>query len=124
MSYKILIAEDDDELRKLYKEIFKVNNCEVCEAEDGVRAVEVALDQQPDLIILDLMMPRQGGIGALRVMRTLPELKTTPVFVLTALNNPEYREMSKNWVQGYYLKTQIKPQELVRQAVDALKKRS
>lgn len=110
---KILLAEDDATLRRLYREVFKRAGFEVIEAADGQEAVDLALNHQPAVVILDLLMPRQGGLGALRVFRTLPECKNLPIIVLTALPNPEYKEEAAPWVQGYYMKTELKPAELV-----------
>jgi DNA-binding NarL/FixJ family response regulator len=53
-------------------------------------------------------------------MRSLPELKQTPVFVLTALDNREYHEAAKSMIQGYYLKTQIRPMELIQKVREYL----
>lgn len=111
--HKVLLVEDDPPLRELYKEAFKQNNFEVLEAEDGQIAIDISLEHKPDAIILDLMLPRQGGLGALRVLRSLPETKHIPIIILTALPNPEYMAMAKGRVQGYFLKTQIKPKDLV-----------
>ena len=110
---KILLIEDDDELRQLYKEIFIHNGFEVLEAADGDAGVNEALINKPDAIILDLMMPRQGGLGALRVFRSNPESKNVPIFVMTALPDQKYRDMAQDKVQGYFLKTEITPQQLV-----------
>ena len=111
---KILLAEDDTTLRRLYREVFKRAGFEVVEAVDGQEAVDLALNHQPAMIILDLLMPRQGGLGALRVFRTLPECKDIPIIVLTALPNPEYKAEAAPWVQGYYLKTELTPAQLVK----------
>ena len=110
---KILLIEDDDELRQLYKEIFIHNGFEVLEAADGDAGVNEALINRPDAIILDLMMPRQGGLGALRVLRSNPESRNVPIFVMTALPDQKYRDMAQDKVQGYFLKTEITPQQLV-----------
>ena len=109
----VLLVEDNEELRRLYKEIFTHNNFEVFEAADGQSAIDTALICQPDAIVLDLMLPRQGGLGALKIFRSLPECKRIPIIILTALPNPDYKEQARNRVQGYYLKTEIKPKELV-----------
>ena len=110
---RVLLAEDDASLRALYKEIFIHNNFAVSEAEDGQIAIDMAVTDRPDAIVLDLMMPRQGGLAALRIFRTLPETKDLPIFILTALPNPDYQKMAEGRVQGYFLKTETKPQELV-----------
>jgi len=118
---RILIVEDNEELRRLYKEVLSANGFEVIEATDGQEAIDLALIQRPALVLLDLMLPRQGGLGVLRVMRSLPELKLMPVIVLTALPNPEYRAQAEGRVQGYFLKTEIKPGKLVEKARELLK---
>lgn len=111
--YKVLLVEDDEELRRMYKEIFRRSDFQVFEAADGQSAIDTTLMQKPDAILLDLMLPRQGGIGVLRILRSLPDAKAIPIFILTALPNPEYQAAAKEMVQGYFLKTQIKPKELV-----------
>lgn len=117
----VLLVEDNEELRRLYKDAFHRNNFAVLEAEDGQGAIDVALMHTPDLIVLDLMLPRQGGLGALRIFRTLPECKHTPIIILTALPNPEYKAEAEGKVQGYYLKTEITPKELVAKVQELLK---
>lgn len=110
---RILLVEDNEELRRLYREAFHHNNFEVFEAADGLSAIDVALIHTPDIILLDLMLPKQGGLGALKIFRTLPECKHTPIIILTALPNPDYKEQAEGRVQGYFLKTEITPRELV-----------
>lgn len=117
--YRVLLIEDNEQLRTLYKEIFARNNFEVFEAADGQYGIDLTLMEHPDAIILDLMMPRQGGLGALRILRSLPGCQRLPIIILTAMPNEEYQKMAEGKVQGYYLKTQIKPKELV-QKVRAL----
>ena len=111
--WKVLLVEYNEELRRLYRETFRRNNFTVIESSDGQSAIDQALLHLPDLILLDLMLPRQGGIRALRVFRTLPECKPIPIIILTALPDPKYKEQTENLVQGYYLKTEITPKDLV-----------
>lgn len=110
---KVLLIEDDPTLRELYKEAFTQAEFEVLEADDGQYGVDLAIQHQPAALILDLMLPRQGGLHVLRILRSMPETRQLPIIILTALPNPEYRELAKGRVQGYFLKTQIKPHELV-----------
>ncbi len=113
---RILLVEDNEELRHLYKEAFHHNNFEIFEASDGLLAIDVALLHIPDVILLDLMLPKQGGLGALKVFRSLPETKHIPIIILTALPNLEYKAQAEGKVQGYFLKTEITPKELVAKA--------
>lgn len=110
---KVLLVEDNDDLRSMYRTAFLAHNVAVAEAADGETGVSETLLARPDAIVLDLMLPRQGGLRTLKVLRSLPETKHTPIVILTALPNPEYRAQAQPLVQGYYLKTQIKPAELV-----------
>lgn len=97
----------------MYRDAFRRNNFEVYEAEDGQTGIDMALTSRPQAIVLDLMLPRQGGLGALKIIRSLPDAKHIPIIILTALPNPEYVDAAKPFVQGYFLKTNIKPSELV-----------
>jgi DNA-binding response OmpR family regulator len=61
---------------------------EILEAYDGVQALDVLSDATPDLVILDVMMPRMDGWAALRAIRADERFKGLPVMMLTALNDP------------------------------------
>lgn len=123
-NHRVLLVEDDPELRRLYKEAFEHADFEVIEAEDGETAISTVLTHKPEVVVLDLMLPRQGGIAALRIIRSLPGCRNVPVVILTALPNEEYRESTKDLVQGYFLKTQVKPGDLVTQVTALLKDRA
>ncbi len=112
-TYKVLLVEDNEPIRTMYKEEFLHCNFEVVEAEDGEIAVNAAIQHLPDIILLDLMLPKQGGLSVLKILRSHPETKDTPVVILTALPNPEYQDEAGDKVQGYFLKIQVKPRELV-----------
>ncbi|HUD20613.1 MAG TPA: response regulator [Candidatus Saccharimonadales bacterium] len=118
---KVLIVEDDSTLREMYKDAFRHAGFAVIEAWDGEMAVDVALSGEPNIVLLDVMMPKQGGLGTLRIMRTMPELKHIPVIILTALSNPEYRDAAKDLAQGYFLKTEVTIKDLIRRVDELLK---
>lgn len=110
---RVMIVEDDQALREMYKDAFRHSGFDVIEASDGQSAIDIALSEEPSVMLLDIMMPKQGGLGTLRIMRTMPELKRTPVFMLTALDNKEYRDIAKDLAQGYILKTEVSIPQLI-----------
>ncbi len=85
----VLVCEDEPALRELIR--VSLNDAyELSEADDGVECLEVARRLPPDLIVLDMMMPRLNGLEVLEELRSDEELADTPVIVLTA--QPAARE--------------------------------
>src|SRR5207253_3958672 len=87
MRKKILIIEDDDEMRELMRMSLEQNGYEVATAEDGVRGYDAALFLKPDLIVTDIRLPGADGIHVVRRVRDTPSLENTPILVTTAFGN-------------------------------------
>ena len=85
----VLICEDEPALRELIR-VSLQGPYEIAEADDGEEALAMARAQRPDLVILDVMMPRRNGLDVLRDLRSDESLAATPVIVLTA--QPETRD--------------------------------
>jgi two-component system cell cycle response regulator DivK len=81
---KILVADDKASSRELIRTLLEHEGYEISEAADGQEAVEVARATLPDLILLDIQMPRLDGYAAVREMRQDDRLKTLPIVALTA----------------------------------------
>ena len=81
---KILIADDKASSRELIRTILEYAGYEVYEAADGAVAVEIARAILPDLILLDIQMPRLDGYGAVHLMRQDERLENLPIVALTA----------------------------------------
>lgn len=81
---KALIADDSASNRELLRTMLAHFGFEVTEAVDGLQALELAPDSHPDLIILDIQMPRLDGYGALAKLRELEQFRSTPIIALTA----------------------------------------
>jgi CheY-like chemotaxis protein len=81
---KILIAEDERDIRDLVAFTLRFAGHEVSAAANGEEAVELATKVNPDLILMDVRMPRMTGYEACKVMKANPELKDIPVVFLTA----------------------------------------
>lgn len=80
----ILIVDDEDDIIDLVRYNIEKEGFDTLTARDGAEAVDIAEKQRPDLIILDIMMPRMDGIEACRRMREHAQLRNTPILMLTA----------------------------------------
>ena len=80
----VLLVEDEDNLRRLLRDLLEREGFRVVEAGDGVAALDEVDRSAPDVIVLDLDLPRLDGYGVLRYLRTRPQTATLPVLVLTA----------------------------------------
>jgi len=81
---RILIADDNDASRELLKEVLETSGYEVIEAADGVEALNGARQQAPDLVLVDIQMPRMDGYEVLRQLRAEPQSAKLQVIALTA----------------------------------------
>ncbi|MDM8522922.1 response regulator [Desulfococcaceae bacterium HSG8] len=85
MAKKILVIDDDPVIVKYLVNIFEDNGYETCTADDGVKALEVAKNEKPDLITLDLEMPEEWGTRFYRKLSKDSELKDIPVIVVSGM---------------------------------------
>lgn len=91
---RILIADDDPALISILTHLLESENYEVISASDGVAALEAARRTMPDLVILDLMMPRLDGFGVLmKLYGDEPRLRA-PAIMLTAQSGRDYRDVA------------------------------
>lgn len=81
---RLLIIEDNDDIRESVTEILELANFEVLSAENGKKGVELAMSHLPDLILCDIMMPELDGYGVLYLLAKKPETATIPFIFLTA----------------------------------------
>ena len=81
---KVLIVDDEPNVRRLLRSILS-NTFDVVEAEDGRQAIEIAVTQQPDVILMDMMMPRMDGLTACYAIKNNPATKSIPVIMVTAI---------------------------------------
>jgi two-component system alkaline phosphatase synthesis response regulator PhoP len=110
---KILIVDDEPDILELIEYNLKKEGYQVFLAHNGQEAVAEAKKALPDLIVLDIMMPKMDGIEACRIMRTMPEFKNTFMVFLTA-RSEEYSEIAGfNVGADDYIAKPIKPRALV-----------
>jgi len=121
---KILICEDDKSLREMYQLRLSINGYDVVEAKDGEEGLDLAIKEKPDLILLDIMMPKMSGMDVLDILKSTPETKDIPVILLTALNEESIR--SKGLVYGaedYLVKASTMPGKVVEKIEEVLAKK-
>lgn len=80
----IYIVEDDINIRELESYALKSNGFEVCEFDDGVSFLNTCKSNIPELVILDIMLPKQDGLSILKEIRLVPHTKNIPVILVTA----------------------------------------
>ncbi|MBE2252563.1 MAG: response regulator [Myxococcus sp.] len=83
----VLIVDDDEHTRTLLRDLCETSGFRAAVAEDGVEAMEHIGRERPDLVLLDLMMPRRDGFSVLKAVRETTELAELPVIVLTAMGD-------------------------------------
>lgn len=120
---KILITDDSKLLRKKLRDELENLGCEVIEAENGKEAIMMDLQEQPDCIFLDIVMPEVGGIEALQVLKEVNP--KTPVVMLSSAGTPKklmqtLKMGAMDFIQKPYTHEQIvKAVEAVRRKVAA-----
>jgi CheY-like chemotaxis protein len=88
----ILVAEDNRDSREMLRTLLTMKGYEVCEAADGAAAVEVAVRTVPDLIFVDLQIPKLNGLEVARKLRSHPKLAKTPIVILSGHDPGRYRQ--------------------------------
>jgi len=111
---KILFIEDEAALQKAFSEVLRRADYKVISALDGEIALRLAKSEKPDLILLDLILPKKHGFEVLKELKEDPELKEIPVIVLTNLEKME--EVEKALALGaktYLVKTRYNIEEIL-----------
>ncbi len=120
---KVLIVDDDMTLRELYEERMKAEGFTIISASDGEEAIEKTTKEKPDVILLDIMMPKINGIDVMKMLREKDETKDIPIIILTALIQEidKIKDMMKP-TDGYLVKSEIMPKDVVDKVKKALNK--
>ncbi|MEY4744978.1 MAG: hypothetical protein RL272_923 [Candidatus Parcubacteria bacterium] len=116
---KVLIVDDDAFLSGIYATKLELDGFEVATARDGEEGLKVAMREKPDLILLDVLMPKLDGFEVLKRLKADDEMKAIPVIMLTNLGQKE--DIEKGLQDGavdYLIKAHFVPAE----AVDKIKK--
>jgi DNA-binding response OmpR family regulator len=118
---KILLVEDDANLREIYSARFAAESYQVITASDGEEALATAVRERPDLIVLDVMMPKISGFDVLDILRSTPETKDTKVIMMTALSQDTDRQRGESLgVNKYLIKSQVTLEDVVNSVKEQL----
>ncbi len=122
---KVLIIEDEEMLANMYISKFEKNGFEVEKALDGKEGLKIALKIKPDIILLDVIMPKMDGFMVLRELKTNSTTKDIPVIMLTNLGQEEDTEKgSQLGVSDYLVKADLTPSQVVEKVNIILKKQA
>lgn len=118
---KVLLVEDDNNLREIYEARLQAEGYEIAAAQDGEQALVVAKDFKPDLVISDVMMPKISGFEMLDILRNTEGLEHTRVIMLTALSQAEDKTRADSLgADRYLVKSQVTLEDIVKAANDIL----
>lgn len=118
---KVMLVEDDNNLREIYEARLLAEGYDIVSAQDGEEALALAVKEKPDLIIADIMMPKISGFDMLDILRSTPETRDTKVVMMTALSQAEDKDKAnKLGADRYLVKSQVTLEDVARVAREVL----
>jgi two-component system phosphate regulon response regulator PhoB len=115
---RILFVEDDDALAGVYLVRLQAENFDVKRVANGEDALAAAISYKPDLILLDVMMPKVSGFDVLDILRNTPETANLKIVMLTALSQDADRKRAESLGVDDYL---VKSQVVITDVIDRIK---
>jgi CheY-like chemotaxis protein len=116
---KVLIVDDEPNVRRLLHSILN-KKFVVFEAEDGQQAIDMTTAQQPDVILMDMMMPKMDGLTACLMMKKNPDTKKIPVIMVTAIGFELNIKLSQQMGASGYVTKPFSPQDLLAKIAEVL----
>lgn len=90
----VLVAEDDEDLRLMMLTLLRMRGYKTAEARDGQETLEVAQELRPDVILMDLQLPRLNGFAVIRSVRQSETLRRVPIIVVSAHDPARHRKLA------------------------------
>ena len=120
---KVLIIDDDQRINKVYIVKLSVEGIKVATAIDGEEGLRKVYSELPDLIILDLMLPKKSGFDILKEIKADSKVKDIPVLILSNLaQEKEIEEGMALGAEGYIVKSNVSIQQVIEKIKETLKK--
>ena len=113
MAKVILIVEDDPKSMTLAKDLLKISGYTTIQAADGMQGVELAKSAKPDLILMDIMMPKMDGYTACHHIKADPVTRNIPVVMLTSVGYELNKKLAKQMGADGYVTKPFSRQELI-----------
>ncbi|MFY9493240.1 MAG: response regulator [Minisyncoccia bacterium] len=122
MAYKILLVEDDPFLLDMYSTKFKEVGFDVVVAQDGEMGLAKAKELMPDLVLLDIVLPKKDGFEVLKILKSDGQTAKIPVILLTNLGlDSDVKRGLELGAQSYIIKAHFTPTEVVAKVKEILK---
>lgn len=114
LSKKILIVEDEKILAEMYRDRFTQEGYQVILAFTSEEGIDLTKKEKPDLILLDILLPKENGVSFLKRLKKEPDLSSIAVVAFSNYDEPKTRKEAENLgIKAYLLKTDFTPQDLV-----------
>ncbi|MDD5748182.1 MAG: response regulator [Actinomycetota bacterium] len=118
---RVLIIDDDPGIIKVISLILETRGFETTEAKDGISGIEIAKRENPDVILLDIMMPELDGYEVIKRLKRDPDTWSIPVVFVTAKTTTEAMEMGTSLGASGYLTKPFHPEDLIAMIKEATK---
>lgn len=116
-----MLVEDDNSLREIYQARLAAEGYETVTAKDGEEALALVAKEKPDLIILDVMMPKISGFDTLDILKSTPATKDTKIIMMSALSQAEDKARAeKLGANRYLVKSQVTLEDIVKSVKEVL----
>lgn len=110
---KLLIIEDDPYVARFYERLFRYRNYDLIVASNGEEGLEKAVAANPDLVLLDILMPKMNGLEVLKKLKENPQTKNITVVMLTNIGDEKTaKEAAALGASGFIVKSQAPPEKL------------
>ena len=113
MAHRILLVDDEKDLLELVKVRLEANGFDVMTARDGLEALEKARGEKPDLVILDVMLPKLNGYEVCTLLKQDPRYQNIPIVLFTAKTQEEDEKTGVGCGANAYVRKPFQPQELL-----------
>lgn len=121
---KVLIVDDDKMLTDMYKERLELSGYQVDFCYNGEKGLAKVHQEKPDVVLLDIMMPKANGYAVLASIKSDPSLKDIPVIVLSALIKDTHKNQAIEFgADDYIVKSQVMPGEIIKKIEKFLAKK-